>query len=32
MVTVLNNSSVWYKIEYGKGTGYIYAKYLTNVR
>ncbi|WP_318564861.1 SH3 domain-containing protein [Peribacillus simplex] len=32
IVTVINKSSSWYKIQYGKGTGYVHAKYLTNVR
>lgn len=32
IVTVINKSSSWYKIQYGNGTGYVYAKYLTNVR
>ncbi|WP_061461230.1 SpoIID/LytB domain-containing protein [Peribacillus simplex] len=31
-VTVITNSSSWYKIKYGKETGYVYGKYLTNVR
>jgi stage II sporulation protein D len=32
IVTVINKSSSWYKIQYGKGTGYVHANYLTNVR
>ncbi|MGV2446922.1 UNVERIFIED_CONTAM: SH3 domain-containing protein [Bacillus sp. ATCC 13368] len=32
IVTVINKSSSWYKIQYGKGTGYVHVKYLTNVR
>ncbi|MBT2618986.1 MULTISPECIES: SpoIID/LytB domain-containing protein [unclassified Bacillus (in: firmicutes)] len=31
-VTVITNSSSWYKIKYGKETGYVYGKYLTNVQ
>ncbi|MFS0767076.1 SpoIID/LytB domain-containing protein [Peribacillus phoenicis] len=32
IVTVINKSNSWYKIQYGKGTGYVHEKYLTNVR
>ncbi|MDQ0217762.1 SpoIID/LytB domain-containing protein [Peribacillus cavernae] len=32
VVTVLTKSSSWYKIQYGKGIGYVHANYLTNVR
>ncbi|WP_144552848.1 SH3 domain-containing protein [Peribacillus simplex] len=32
IVTVITNSSSWYKIQYGKETGYVYGKYLTNVQ
>ncbi|PEZ76394.1 SH3 domain-containing protein [Bacillus sp. AFS017274] len=32
IVTVITNSSSWYKIQYGKETGYVYGNYLTNVQ
>ncbi|MFE4811526.1 SpoIID/LytB domain-containing protein [Peribacillus simplex] len=32
IVTVINKSNSWYKIQYGKGPGYVHEKYLTNVR